>query len=117
MTAQDSQSPVQLVQSQLEALNRHDLIAFTSVVAEDISVTDEGGSVLLAGKAMFTDWYAEHFAEHPSLKADLLDRMALGDWVIDEVMVTGYSDNRQHHLISIIRIQSGRIESIRLIRG
>ena len=116
MLVADTTSPVQVVQFQLEALNRHDLEAFVSVVSEDVIVTDADGAVLINGKASFTDWYRRHFDDHPGLKVELLDRMSLGEWVVDEVMATRYADDGHTHLISVMKVANGVIDSYRIIR-
>ncbi len=116
MPVTDVMSSVQIVQYQLEALNRHDLADFVSVVSQDVIVTDADGSVWLNGKSEFTTWYELHFDEHPKLKIELLDRISLGEWVIDEVMATNFADDSQTHLISIIKVVNGVIESYRIIR-
>lgn len=116
MPAIEIMSPVQIVQFQLEALNRHDLADFVRVVSSGVRVTDADGAILIDGKTAFATWYELHFDEHPNLKIELLDRISLGEWVVDEVLATNFVDDSQSHLISIIKVVNGEIESYRIIQ-
>ncbi|MDQ2683750.1 MAG: nuclear transport factor 2 family protein [Chloroflexota bacterium] len=116
MTHNGASSPVQVVQFLLDALNRHNVTDFASVADDSIEVTDADGNVTLSGRDALVALYAGHFAAHPALKADLLDRISLGEWVIDETMVSGYADGSQAHIVVIMRVRAGRIVSMRFLR-
>lgn len=111
-----AEAPVQIVQRQLDALNAHDLDAFCAPCAPDIVVEDSFGERWLTGIAEFREWYGSHLHEHPELRADLLDRIAVREWVIDEVIVTGYSDGSQGHFAIVMRIADDQIASTRILR-
>ena len=113
----DALTPVQIVLAQLEAFNRHDLGGVLARVADNLVVTDAHGAPILAGRDAMREAIRLQFAVHPGLKSDLLDRMSLGEWVIDETMITGYEDDSQIHLIAIMRVLDGRIAAVRVIRG
>ena len=108
--------PVQIVQQHLEALNAHDLGVFCALCDREIRVEDADGTLLLNGIAEFRAWYSSHFADNPELKSDLLDRISLGDWVIDENLVTGFADGSQLHVVITMRVAHGLIQLMRVIR-
>ena len=108
--------PVQIIQQHLESFNAQDLDVFCALCAEDVRVEDSEGRVLLQGEHELRAWYAEHFAEQPELKADLLDRISIGEWVIDENVVTGYSDGSQGHVVIMFRVSNGHISLMRILR-
>ncbi len=116
MAFNDGLTTVQVVQAQLDAFNRHDMDAFLSHISEDIILEDGRGELIMIGRHAFAPIVSGMWAEHPGLRSDLLDRMALGQWVIDETMMVGHIDNSSSHLISIYRVIDGEIVEIRTIR-
>lgn len=116
MAFNDGLSPVQVIQAQMEAFNRHDLEGYLSHISEDIILEDERGQLIMIGRHAYAPIVSGMWKEHPNLRSDLLDRMALGQWVIDETMMVGHIDNSSTHLISIYRVIDGEIVEIRTIR-
>ena len=89
---QDHPSAVEVVQRQLEAYNAHDLGAFVAMYADDIEVWRMPSTTpTIDGKPQLAEFYATQRFCLPGLKADLVDRMALGDKVIEHERVTGLS--------------------------
>jgi hypothetical protein len=109
-------TPVQVVQAQMDAFNRHDLEGYLAYVNEDIVLEEARGSIVLIGRHALAPIISGLWAEHPDLRMDLLDRMALGQWVVDETIMLGRIDNSSTHLISIQRVIDGQVESVRTIR-
>ena len=66
-------------------------------------VADVGGAVNLEGNAAYRERYAGAFAKFPNNKAELLNRIVLGNIVIDHVFSSIGDDN--------IAIKSGAIDS------
>lgn len=85
--------PEALVQAQLDAYNAHDLQAFMACYCDDIKVyRPPAAEPVLAGKAAFADFYATQRFNRPSLNAQVLNRMVLGNKVVDHERITGLGD-------------------------
>lgn len=86
-------TPEALVQAQLDAYNAHDLQAFIACYSDDILVyRPPAAGPALAGKAAFADFYATQRFSLPALHAQVLNRMVLGNKVIDHERITGLGD-------------------------
>ena len=116
MSAADDTSPVQIIQQQMEAFNAHDLDAFCAPCAAEIRVESADGQVLLDGDEEFRNWYGGHWSANPGLKSDLLDRISVGEWVIDENVVSGFADGSQDHNVIVFRVAGGLIRSMKILR-
>ncbi len=85
--------PTGPVQRQLEAYNAHDLDRFVAEYSEDVRVfRAPSGVPALDGKTVFAAHYAAHRFNLPDLHADVLDRMVVGNKVIDHERVFGVRD-------------------------
>jgi hypothetical protein len=110
-------SPESLVQEQLDAYNARDLQRFVATYAQDIKIYGPPNLTLsLEGKQALSDSYAELF-KRPNLHARLLNRMVLGNKVIDHEHVEGLRDTPvqavavyevKENLISTVWFFSGR---------
>jgi hypothetical protein len=104
--------PVSLVQEQLEAYNARDLARFLAVYAEDVVVYRMPASEpALSGKAAFADFYANNRFNNPALRAELVNRMAFGNKVVDHERIVGL---RQQPLeaAAVYEISDGRIQKV-----
>lgn len=81
--------PVEVVEEQLEAYNARDLERFAATYADDIRIwrmpTPEPSIV---GQAQLRETYAKRFGS-PDLHATIVNRIAMGDKVIDHERVVG----------------------------
>jgi hypothetical protein len=107
-------SIVELVQSQVDAYNAHDLDAFTAAYADDVLITDADGEVLVSGIDQLRESYAERFA-NPDLRCILIGRMIMGRWVIDHEHVTGHPDGTIQ-AIACYEVRDGAIVRVRMLR-
>lgn len=86
-------TPESLVQAQLDAYNAHNLQAFTACYSDDIKVyRPPAAEPVLSGKAAFADFYATQRFNRPALHALVLNRMVLGNKVVDHERITGLGD-------------------------
>jgi len=85
-----SRSPVEVVQKQLDDYNRRDLAAFIANYADDIKVYRlPSTEPSIVGKAAFAKVYETTRFNLPALHAELVNRIAFGNKVIDHERVTG----------------------------
>ena len=83
-------SPLQIVEAQVDAYNRRDLAAFVALYGDDVEVfrlpsTTPG----LSGKAAFTEFYRTERFNRPGLHAEIVNRIVLGNKVIDHERIHG----------------------------
>lgn len=76
------------VQQQVDAYNAHDVDGFLACYGEDAVVRHGDGRVLMADKDAMRAAYADLFRQHPDLRADVVNRLEVGSWVVDEEVVT-----------------------------
>jgi hypothetical protein len=83
-------TPSELVQIQLDAYNAHDLPAFLATYSEDIEIFRMPCvEASLSGKAAIAERYQQHVFNVPGHRAELINRIASGNKVIDHERVFG----------------------------
>jgi hypothetical protein len=83
--------PSQVVRAAIDAFHDRDLDRCLGYYAEDVVVKDAAGTVLMDGAAAVRSRYAQAMAENPNVRYEIPNRIALGEWVIDEERVTGFT--------------------------
>ena len=76
-----------ITQAQLDAYNAQDLDAYCAFFTDDVVVADIAGAVTSEGIAAYRSRYEGAFAKFPNNKAALLNRIVLGNTVIDHECV------------------------------
>lgn len=101
-----------LAQKQLDYYNAHDLEGFTSVYHDDVEVFKlEDNSLIMKGKEALKERYQVRF-QNKKLHAALVNRMVLGDQVIDHEHVTGLVDGEVVKAIAIYKMQDNLIRKV-----
>ena len=80
-------APEAIVQAQLEAYNARDLGGFLATYAENAELFEHPSKLLASGVAQLRERYAARFAE-PNLHARVIQRIVMGNIVIDHERVT-----------------------------
>lgn len=83
--------PSDVVQAQIDAYHAHNLDRCMSFYAPDVVVKRADGTILMDGAEAVRARYAKAMSDHPNLHYDILNRITLGPYVIDEERVTGYA--------------------------
>jgi hypothetical protein len=102
---------VDIVQRQLEAYNARDLEAFAATYAEDVKLYRmPTAQPTTAGKAALREVYRQRFAS-PSLHAQILFRIVLGNKVVDHERVVGI---REHpvEVLAVYEVDGGLIRAV-----
>ena len=110
-------TPIEAVQLQFEAYNERNLPRFLSAFAEDISsfrLPDM--TPVLSGKAAYGEFYARERFNHAGLRAELVNRVALGDTVIDHELIHGLAPEPIETAIMFV-IRDGLIAKVFAIPG
>ena len=109
-------SPIDLVQQQFDAYNARDLEAMLATYAEDCIVAELNGPILQTGKAEIRTRYATTFADHPQNSARSVNRMALGNVVIDHERGARAPGGPFFEAICIYTVRHGLIARVDFVR-
>jgi len=105
-------TPEAIVQRQLDAYNARDLDAFVACYADDVEVYRmPSAQPALRGLAALTEFYATERFTLPALHADLVNRIVLGDKVIDHERVHGVRDAPFEAAV-VYEVAAGRIRRV-----
>ena len=86
-------NPESVVQRQLDAYNAHDLDRFMAQYSEGVKLFRPPEPLpILSGKAAMAEHYATKRFNLPGLHARLVNRMVLGNKVIDHEHIVGIGD-------------------------
>lgn len=102
----------------LDAYNRHDLEEFLSYYAPDAVMEDGMGQVMMQGHAEMRQLYGTLFAQSPDLRAEILTRIRVGNYVIDEEHITGMVMEgypSDVYAVVIARLNGQLIEHVRIL--
>ena len=110
-------TPVEVVKKQLAAYNARDLDAFCACYSPKIVVERLiGNKLLFRGMEAFRKNYADRFS-NPELHAKLINRIALGQVVIDQEEIVGFPGHNVLHAVAIYEVENGLIRKVRFERS
>lgn len=111
-----SETPVQIVHRHVEAMSSRDIDAFVADLADTARLINRDGATMLEGANALRETYQSVFAGNPELNVDLMDRISVGVWVIDEHLTTGFANGSQVHVVCVYRVENGKIQSIQVLQ-
>ena len=111
-------TPESVVQRQLDAYNARDVEAIVATYAEDAQQFEYPATLLASGAAQLRERITARFRE-PNLHAKLLQRIVMGQIVIDheEVTRTFPEGTGKIELVAIYEVRNGKIATARFIFG
>jgi hypothetical protein len=109
-----SETPVQIVHRHVEAMSSRDIDAFMTDLAVSVRLINRDGAAMLDGTDAVHEMYEGVFSGNPELKVELMDRMSVGQWVVDEHLTTGFTNGSQVHAVRVYRVEDGKIQSIQV---
>lgn len=102
-------SPADVAQRQLDAYNAHDLDAFVACYADDIRIFRMPSTEpVLRGIDAFREHYARHRFNLPTLHAEVLQRIAMGNTVVDHERVSGLGEHPVE-VIVVYEVEGGLV--------
>jgi uncharacterized protein (TIGR02246 family) len=101
-----------LIQRQLDAYNAQDLDAYVACYAPDVVVAGLNGPVTETGREALRARYAKAFAIYPQNKARLINRIAVGNTVVDHEDVSRGPGKEQFEVIAIYTVKNGLIARV-----
>lgn len=107
-------TPLSVVNSRMDAYNRHDLSSFLKNYSEDIQVFTYPNIPLGSkGKAHLQSIFEPMFKE-AKVKVKIISQISQGRYVINHEMVS-YNDNEQKY-VSIYEVENGLIKTVQFVR-
>jgi putative hydrolase of HD superfamily len=102
--------PEAVVQRQLEAYNARDIDALLAAYADDAELYEHPHTLLARGSAEIRARQAPRLRE-PNLHAHLVQRMVMGEMVIDQELITRTfpEGTGRIEMIAIYEVRNGRI--------
>jgi len=116
MACAQEKTPVQIVDEQLEAYNSRDIDAFLATYHDEIKIYNHPNSLSMDGKEAMRKVYAGMFERVPDLKATIVNRITIGNKVIDREEVKGFGEGKDIHAVAIYEIKDGLIYSVHFVR-
>ena len=108
-------SPVDVVDAQVVAYNAQDLEAFCACYAEDCVIADLNGATTQSGMGALRERYATMFAQFPQNRARIVNRIAVGDIVVDHEEVSR-TPGQRFEAIAIYTVKHGRIARVDFVK-
>lgn len=118
VTAQENIEKIaeRLAQEQLDAYNNRDIEAFVIPYSDDVKVFNFPDQLLYQGKDEMYGLYGRMFSRTPDLHCRLVNRMVMGNTVIDQEEVTINKGEPPFRAIAIYKIREGKIAEVYFIR-
>ncbi len=107
--------PEALAQRQLDAYNARDLEAFCAPYSDDVQIVGLDGKEQARGKEAFKSRYRDRFQKLTALHCQLVKRMVVGNFVLDEEAITGTGGD-PIHAVAIYEVKNGKIAVVRFIK-
>ena len=103
---------IDIAQKQLDAYNAQDLETYVSFFASDCVVSGLNGTPTETSRDAIKARYAKAFAQFPQNKAELKNRIAVGNSVVDHELVIRSPGGEQFEIIAIYTFKDGLISRV-----
>jgi hypothetical protein len=98
----------------LVALNAHDVDAFVACYAADATIENGHDEVLVRGRDELQARYGTMFEQMPDVRVEALTRTVVGEFVVQEEVVTGRGEPERH--VAVYLVRDGLIARERLLK-
>ena len=108
----ESSPAVDVVQRQVEAYNRRDLEAFAATYRDDVQIFRMPSTTpAMTGRAALREFYARQRFNLPALHAEIVQRIVVGNKVIDHERVTGVAA-QPFEAVAVYEVVDGAIATV-----
>ena len=114
--AQTGNEAAALAQKQLDAYNQKDLESFLAVYSDTVKVYNHPDKLILQGKDKMRERYTDRFSNSPDLHCTLMNRMVLGNVVIDQEYVIFDKNKPPSSVMAMYKVAHGKIQEVFFIR-
>lgn len=104
------ESPEAVVQRQLNAYNARNIEAFLDTYSDDVELLRFPNQLTSKGKEQMRSQYGPFFDNTPNLYCELVNRMVMGNTVIDQEKVRAGSDTIR--AVAIYEVERGKIRRV-----
>ncbi|MDN5202969.1 nuclear transport factor 2 family protein [Fulvivirgaceae bacterium BMA10] len=111
----DDSEVIKLVNMQLEGYNARDIDLFVKPYSDSIKIYRYPHESLYTGKEMLRARYRDMFSSRPDLHCKLVNRIVLGNTVIDHEEVTLVKGEAPFQAVAVYRIAHGAIQEVTFI--
>ena len=101
-----------IASAQLDAYNAQDLDKYVSYFTEDCIVSGLNGTPTETSREAVKARYAKAFAQFPQNKAELKNRIAVGNTIVDHELVIRAPGGEQFEIIAIYTFRDGLIARV-----
>lgn len=105
-----------LAQEQLEAYNNQNIKEFLNCYSDDVEVYNFPNDLVYKGKEEMKERYITAWKSNPNQKAEVTDRLQIGNTVIDKEHVTGRSSGIDANVFAIYKIEKNKIAQVYFIK-
>lgn len=105
-----------IAQGQLDAYNAQDLDRYMTFFTSDCVIADLNGAVSSPDAAAIRARYEKAFATFPQNKAELLNRVVVGNTVVDHERVVRAPGGETFDIIAIYTLRDGKIARVDFAR-
>jgi len=105
-------SNLAIAQKQLDAYNAQDLDTYVSYFTEDCIVSGLNGTPTETTRDAIKARYAKAFAQFPQNKAELKNRITVGNTIVDHELVIRAPGGEQFEIIAIYTFRDGLIARV-----
>ncbi len=105
--------PSKIVQKQVDSYNAGDLDAFVNCYAENVIVRNFGADTLYVGHEKMRKNYSSLSAENKVYEVEIVNRITIGNKVIDQEKVTG--NGKVQMQVALYEVSNGAIDSMTFI--
>jgi imidazolonepropionase-like amidohydrolase len=107
-------TPEMLVQQQVNGYNLRNIDAFLTPYSDSVVIYDINGKVLMKGKQEIREEYAKYFNKTPELHCQIVNRMVMGNTVVDQEKLTS-ANRKPSEGIAVYKIEAGKIITVHFI--
>ena len=105
-------SNIAIAQAQLDAYNAQDLEKYVTYFTQDCVISGLNGTPTETSRDALQARYAKAFAQFPQNKAELKNRVAVGNTVVDHELVIRSPGGEQFEIIAIYTFRDGLISRV-----
>lgn len=114
--AQSEGKAATIVQKQLDAYNARDIDAFMETYSDSVKIYNHPNELIMSGKEELRNRYATMFKRMPDMYGTLMNRMVLGNTVIDQERVVFIKNDPPVEVFAMYKIAKGKIQEVYFIR-
>ncbi|MEM7299234.1 MAG: nuclear transport factor 2 family protein [Bacteroidota bacterium] len=109
-----SQTPEELANAQLDAYNNRDIESFLIPYSDSVQVFNNERELIYQGKHYMREQYGAMFDRTPDLNCNLLNRIAVGNTVIEHEEVT-FGEGQKIYAIVMYKVANNKIQEVHFL--